>query len=64
VYGDTAPLYQRGETHAHARLTAGKVAEIRARHAAGGIGYRRLGTEYGVDRCTIRDIVQRVTWRD
>jgi hypothetical protein len=64
VYGDTAPVYQRGETHVRARLTAAQVADIRARHAGGGIGYRRLGNEYGVDRCTIRNIVTGVTWRD
>ncbi|MGP4024383.1 NUMOD4 domain-containing protein [Actinomadura sp. 3N407] len=35
-------------------LTRDQVAEIRARHAAGGISYRALAREYGVAHGTIR----------
>lgn len=52
----------RGERHALAKLTDASVREIRARYAAGGISYRRLGEEYGVSDMTARAACRGATW--
>jgi HNH endonuclease/NUMOD4 motif-containing protein len=56
-------LYQHGERHRDARLTADQVIEIRATHAAGGVGYSELAWRFGVHHSTIQDIVKRRKWR-
>ena len=52
----------RGERHSSAKLTAEKVAAIRASYKAGGASYYSLAVEYDVKRSTIRDIVVGKTW--
>jgi hypothetical protein len=50
--------HRRGEQHPGAKLLDADVAEIRKRHAEGGLTYTALGAEYGVDPTTIARIVQ------
>ena len=45
------------------KLTPALVLEIRAAHAAGEGGHRRLARRYGVTRNNIKCIVDRTTWR-
>jgi hypothetical protein len=52
----------RGEAHKNAKLNSDKIREIRARHASGE-GYRKLGKAFGVDRTTIKRIIQGRQWR-
>lgn len=56
-------LTPRGEQHYKAILTAEQVREIRARYAQGGISHQHLGTEYGVTRKAIGEIINRHNWR-
>ena len=53
----------RGEQHGSAKVTEAQVREIRRRYAQGGISYRRLGAEYGVNDATTYRIVTRKLWR-
>lgn len=46
----------------NSRLDETKVADIRARHAAGGISQQRLATEYGVSRPTVSRILAGNAW--
>lgn len=46
------------------RLTGDDVRVIRRRHAAGGVLYRELAEEFGVDQSTIGSIIRRDTWKD
>lgn len=52
----------RGEQVGGSKLTAGDVAQIRER-AAAGEGSGTLGKVYGVDSSTVRQIVRREIWR-
>ena len=54
----------KGEANGNAKLTATQVAEIRERHAAGGIIQRELGLEFGVSRELVSHIVNNRTWRN
>jgi hypothetical protein len=54
----------KGQGNPQAKFTSAQVAEIRARYAAGGIGYIRLGREFVADWETIRRIVKHVTYKD
>jgi hypothetical protein len=53
----------KGEKHPFAKLTETQVREIRTRYANGGIYYRQLELEYGVNRMTIGEIVRREIWK-
>lgn len=53
----------RGEKHGKAKLTEKLVLEIRSRYAHGFIGLKSLAVRYGVNWVTVRDIVNRKTWR-
>ena len=55
--------WKRGETNSQAKLTASAVVEIRTRYANGGATLGRLGTEYGVSKQVIADVVHRRTWK-
>ncbi|MDA8122452.1 MAG: HNH endonuclease [Deltaproteobacteria bacterium] len=46
-----------------AKLDHVKAAEIRARHAAGGISMRKLAREYGVHHSAISAIVRGKSWK-
>ena len=52
----------KGVDHGRAKLTEDQVLEIRSRYAAGGVAYRSLGRDYGVDGSVIGRIVQRKLW--
>lgn len=54
---------QRGEAHSQAKLTENQVREIRQRFVAGGVNYPQLAHEYGVNKATISDIVNRRYWK-
>lgn len=51
-----------GEKHGNAKLTWGKVAEIRSRYRAGGVSQRKLAAEYGVAQPQIRRVVNNKGW--
>jgi hypothetical protein len=52
----------RGMKGGRAKLTDDDVHAIRADHAAGLAGFKRLANRYGVDDSTIAAIVRRRTW--
>jgi hypothetical protein len=52
----------RGERHPISKLTEQQVREIRTRYAAGE-SQVKLGPVYGVDRTTIRSVVNRKNWK-
>lgn len=52
-----------GEAHPMVKLTAGEVAEIRERHAGGGVWCTQLANEYGVSPSQVRRIIHRQSWR-
>lgn len=52
----------KGEANARARLTCEQVQEIRAIHAAGGLGYRPIARRFGVPWGTVRNVIKRRTW--
>lgn len=56
---------QRGEKHGMSVLTRGQVAEIKRRYKfRGGVDSgSALANEFGVDKCTISDIIQGRTWK-
>jgi hypothetical protein len=60
----TTPYQNRGdgEEHYRARLTAAAIPDIRER-GDGGESYASIAEDYGVHRRTIRDVVERVTWK-
>lgn len=62
AHGTSAGTHVAGEQHPNAKLTAAQVAEIRERHAAGGISGRALAREYGVSNVSISYIVRRISW--
>lgn len=53
----------RGEAQGSAKLTAANVIEIRARYAAGGVTFKILGTQFGVNLGNIHSIVHRKIWK-
>jgi hypothetical protein len=53
---------RRGETNNKAKLTDETVLSLRARYKAGGISYRKLAVEYGLNRTTVLRILQRKLW--
>jgi hypothetical protein len=46
-----------------AKLDWETVRAIRAGRAAGR-SYRQLATEFGINRCTVRDLIKGRTWRE
>ena len=48
---------------ARRRSSTGEARAIREGHAAGR-SYHELATEFGVSKCTIRDIIKGRTWRE
>lgn len=52
-----------GERSGHAKLTWDGVAAIRERYAHGGIRYKDLAAQYGVDEGTIKSVIQAKSWR-
>jgi hypothetical protein len=59
---ETGLMNLHGADNPAARLTAEQVVAIRAQHDAGGSGYKRLASEYGVSWGAIRQIVKRRSW--
>jgi hypothetical protein len=55
--------YSLGVINGANKLTEQQVRDIRAEHATGTIGYKRLGLKYGVHAQTISDIVRDKIWR-
>ena len=53
--------YRGSKCHA-AKLDEDAVAEIRKRHAAGGVTLVELAAEFGVTDTVIGDAIRRVTW--
>lgn len=53
----------RGDAHHNAKLTEGKVVEIRSRLEKGE-GPTRLAIEYGVSRRTIQHVARRKIWKE
>lgn len=53
----------KGEKHGQHKLTQTQVDEIRARYAAGGISYSKLGKEFGVSQSQIEVIVNHKQWK-
>ena len=57
------PLGHLGETNGSARLVKEDVYVIRALHRVMGFTMTEIGRRYGLPRETIRDIVNRKTWK-
>ena len=53
-----------GERHGLAKLTEGKVREMRARYAAGGVTQDHLAREFGVSRSNAWSTIRRITWKN
>lgn len=53
---------RHGEAHEWAKLTEGRVREIRAAYDGGEGGYKALGLRFGMPWGTIRNIVKRRRW--
>jgi hypothetical protein len=53
---------QKGTTNPANKLTEQQVLDIRAEHAMGISGYKKLGKKYGVHAQTICDIIKRKVW--
>jgi len=53
----------QGRNTRRTKLTMDKARVIRER-AAGGEGYRTIAMDYGVNRRTIRDIANLITWKE
>jgi hypothetical protein len=51
-----------GERHHATKLTQAQVDHLRETYAAGGITYKALAKEYGVDKTTVSNIVRYKTW--
>jgi len=56
-------LMARGEARGSAKLTEGKVRQIRAIYATGEVGKTKLAAMFDVCRATIRDVVRRELWK-
>ncbi|HSH05273.1 MAG TPA: hypothetical protein VLL52_22350, partial [Anaerolineae bacterium] len=64
VGGPVVKRGNKGEGHYSAKLTAEEVVAIRERYAAGGIRYKELSKQYGVNIAMIGNIVRGVAWRN
>lgn len=53
----------KGERHVHAKLTDEKVREMRAIYRAGGVGYERLASQFGISVMTCYSAVNGRTWK-
>jgi len=53
----------RGERHPRSKLTEANVREIRERYASGESLQRELAKEFGVDHCTITQLINKKTWK-
>lgn len=53
----------RGERNGRAKLTADRVAELRANFTHKYGDFTRLSREFGINKGVVRDIVRRKTWR-
>jgi hypothetical protein len=53
----------RGERQHLAKLNEEQVKQIRREYAAGGVGYKALGIQFGVDWTNIHCIVRMKTWK-
>lgn len=62
TWKDVRPRGVAGDRHGQAKLTSEQVREIRAL-AEEGISFRHIADDYGVTRVTIRNIIERKTWR-
>ena len=60
---DGTHLSPRGSASAKAILNESQVRKIRDLYATGATIQRKLGTDFGVSRTTIENIVNRYTWR-
>lgn len=52
-----------GERHGCAKLNEGKVRELRARYAAGGVTQRELAREYRITQAQVSLIIRRENWK-
>ncbi len=52
----------RGEERPNAKLSDGRVREIRKLYASGGVSYLQLAARFGVADSRIREIVRRKAW--
>ena len=53
----------RGESVGNAKLNTATVLVMRALHAAGGNGARRLAKRFGISRSTAEAVIRRTTWK-
>jgi len=53
----------KGEKHANSKLTKNQIIEIRKKYIPNIISMPQLAKEYNVDWTTIRQIVNRITWK-
>ncbi len=53
----------RGEASGRAVVTEEIVKDMRSRHAAGSTTIASIAREYGVGESTVRNIIQRNTWK-
>lgn len=58
-----ATQFKSGSSHKDSKLNEESVIEIRKIHNEGLMGYRKLSQKYNVDRTTIKNIIQRKTWK-
>jgi len=56
-------FHARGESVNHAKLTADIVLQIRSLHSSAGLSAAKLGAKFGVHENTVRDIINRKTWK-
>lgn len=53
----------RGEIHHKSKMTEDSVRELRTRYSNGGITLKELGAEYGINKASVRSIVNLEHWR-
>lgn len=53
----------RGERNWNTILTTAVVRQLRTEYAAGGIGYRKLATKFGLHPVHVRKVVKRLIWK-
>jgi hypothetical protein len=56
-------VYQRGESHGHAKLTEAQVLEVRKAYSVGGVTQSTLAQKYGINQPAIQMIVTRKRWK-
>lgn len=59
----TPDVMARGVQNGNAKLTEDQVRQIRSTYAAGGIGLKNLGAQFGISKKNVQDIVHRRIWR-